>query len=476
MKKTNLIILLIFTIRLMAYAQSCLPDGISFYSQESIDDFHLNYPNCTEIEGNVWVADEGITNVDGLGVLTSIGGSLEFWSYDTTINLTGLINLTTIGGDLNFYGTPLVSLSGLDHLTSIGRDLNIYECYELIDLSGLQNLTSVGRDMAIMRSNLSNLSGLGKLYSIARDFWIIQTNCINLSGLNNLTTIGRDFHIKSNYSLENLSGLSALTSIGGDMVLIPYTSNYGNLSLVNMEGLDNLITIGGNLQMEENNSLIDLTGLENLRAIHGYLMLDKNQSLSSLQGINSLDTLNYGLYLRNNPAIASISTLQNLSILGGYIWIDSSGKLRSLSGLENINPENIYSLILTGNDSLSTCEVESICSYLANPDAEASIWYNAPGCNSKEEVEQACQASDISESGKISNFTLSPNPAHGVVNISGNLHFAIINITFYNNLGQKVMHQHENTDKVDISKLEQGLYIVEIEFNNQKIRKKLIII
>ena len=56
--------------------QACLPDGITFSTQEQIDNFQTNYPNCSEIEGSVAISGDDITNLNGLNVLTSIGGDL----------------------------------------------------------------------------------------------------------------------------------------------------------------------------------------------------------------------------------------------------------------------------------------------------------------------------------------------------------------------------------------------------------------
>jgi S-formylglutathione hydrolase FrmB len=53
---------------------SCLPQGITFTNQAQIDNFQTNYPGCTEIEGDVTIAGDDITNLNGLSVLTSIGG------------------------------------------------------------------------------------------------------------------------------------------------------------------------------------------------------------------------------------------------------------------------------------------------------------------------------------------------------------------------------------------------------------------
>ncbi len=55
------------------FSQPCLSEGITFTTQEQIDSFQINYPSCTEIEGDVGIYGDDITNLNGLNVLTSIG-------------------------------------------------------------------------------------------------------------------------------------------------------------------------------------------------------------------------------------------------------------------------------------------------------------------------------------------------------------------------------------------------------------------
>lgn len=80
MKKLILLIAYVLFIQIALYSQSCLPNGITFKSQAEIDNFQTNYPGCTEIEGplSIWdstYSHNDITNIDGLSVLTYIGGS-----------------------------------------------------------------------------------------------------------------------------------------------------------------------------------------------------------------------------------------------------------------------------------------------------------------------------------------------------------------------------------------------------------------
>ena len=76
MKKYYLILILFLFSTPFVLAQSCLPGGMTFSTQQQIDDFATNYPNCTEIEGNVLIEEsiyDDITNLNGLAQLTSFG-------------------------------------------------------------------------------------------------------------------------------------------------------------------------------------------------------------------------------------------------------------------------------------------------------------------------------------------------------------------------------------------------------------------
>jgi hypothetical protein len=143
---------LIFLLALVAisysivFSQGCLPEGITFEYQEQIDSFQINYPGCTEIEGDVII-----------GIL-DVGSDID--------NLNELDVLTTIGGNLNIYFTWLPNLSGLENLTSVGGVLEISYNEYLENLSGLENLSVVHGLVLHTNENLTNISALSSLDSI----------------------------------------------------------------------------------------------------------------------------------------------------------------------------------------------------------------------------------------------------------------------------------------------------------------------
>ncbi len=104
MKSLALIIFLLIFCQITVSSHPCLPDGIVFTTQAQIDSFQINYPNCTEIEGDVKIDGDDITNLNGLNVLTAIGGYLWFKGNVVLTNFTGLDNVTSIGGYLTIKG------------------------------------------------------------------------------------------------------------------------------------------------------------------------------------------------------------------------------------------------------------------------------------------------------------------------------------------------------------------------------------
>ena len=63
MKNSILFFLLVLTFQANVFSQGCLPEGITFTTQQQINDFQTNYPGCTEIEGDVEILNDNINNV-----------------------------------------------------------------------------------------------------------------------------------------------------------------------------------------------------------------------------------------------------------------------------------------------------------------------------------------------------------------------------------------------------------------------------
>jgi len=111
----------------------CLPEGIIISTQEQIDNFQVNYPGCIEIEGDVTINGDDISDLNGLDVLTAIGGSLTIESNNLLTSLAGLNSLTSIGGNLEIIANTVLSdITGLENIVAGSiADLNIYYNFDL---------------------------------------------------------------------------------------------------------------------------------------------------------------------------------------------------------------------------------------------------------------------------------------------------------------------------------------------------------
>jgi hypothetical protein len=350
--------------------QSCLPEGFEFTTQQQIDNFQTNYPGCAEIEGNVVVSGGGITNLDGLNILTSIDGYL--WIHD----------------NMN-----LVSLSGLEGVASIGGFLEI-----------------------------SNNAGFA-----------------NLAGLDGLTAIGGNFWISNLVSMTSLTGLEALNSVGGNMMI------GFNPVLTSLAALGGVSSIGSHLEISDNDALVNLSGLEGITSIGGNLEVAYNDALTSLTGLEGITSTGGSLWIYSNLVLNNLTGLDGMENIGANIWIDDNVGMTSLEGIDNLNANSIGDLTVSNNTQLSTCEIQSICDYLAAPNGEIVIENNAQGCNSIEEVEEACEIVSISEISNTGNITIFPNP----FSISTTMSYELkqpekVTLSIYKHLGQLIYQTKEN--------------------------------
>ncbi len=397
----------------------CLPYGnYYFLSQADIDNFQSYFPNCTELQGNVTIEGNGITTLNGLNNLTSIQGHFIMQGNSSLTSLMGLENLNSIGLSIQILNNDgLTNLSGLEGLSSVGGWFTLWYNSNLTNLTGLEGLTSIGESLQITRNS----------------------SLCTLTGLEQLNFIGDDLDINDNWYLTSLIGLNNLTSIQGGLFI---ASNY---SLINLTGLDGLTTIGGWLHMRYNDDLISLTGLENLTSIGGYLYIGEP----------------YG----GNPVLVDISALSGLTSIGGGLMVNHNNALNSLTGLDNIEAGTITDLTICNNSSLTTCEVQSICDYLASPYGIIEIHDNATECNSQEEVDTSCATIQVKDIIPKNVSFIYPNPTSTTITIetpATSYKNTFINI--FNISGKRLLQRQmtEQQTVVDVSGLVQGVYFVRI--------------
>jgi hypothetical protein len=194
-------------------------------------------------------------------------------------------------------------------------------------------------------------------------------------------------------------------------------------------------------------------------------------------------------YIKGDVSVSGsdISNLQILNVvisIGGKLSIHDNNILTSLSGLENINAGSIAGIQITNNPSLSTCNVQSICDYLAAPNAIVDIHDNATGCNSQEEVLQACIFGLSENNPSVNYLHIYPNPTATQFNITFTLeHSSKVMFEVYNRLGQEVaaivnenMTQGEHMVRWNIAGLSPGIYFYRFTADHRSSTGKLVVV
>ena len=147
--------------------------------------------------------------------------------------------------------------------------------------------------------------------------------------------------------------------------------------------------------------------------------------MTNLNGLHQIDSLS-SLVIEDNDALTSLSGLENLRRLGtgpGFkfkVEITGNSHLENLRGLDSLDYTSIRELRLQYNSKLSVCNIPPVCAYVKTA-APATIVGNAPGCNSKAEIQLACQTSPAEEPAvEDVAILVYPNPVHEALQIQVN--------------------------------------------------------
>lgn len=250
MKKLLLSTLLIFTYCLSANAQ-CPPDDIiTFSSQQELNNFAVNYPNCTQVNGSIHVGTGVPSNINDLSPLSQITvilTNLIIQNNPSLTNLNGLDNLFLIADDLAIEHNPMLTdISALSNVINISG-LWIINNPALSSLAGLENVIALNAmnisDMPLL-TDLPNLQIAQTINVLS----IINTGVIDLSGLENVASINA-VYIADNNELTDISGLEIVNNNEYSSLRI---INNSNLSVCYVQSICNYIAEGADARIFDN--------------------------------------------------------------------------------------------------------------------------------------------------------------------------------------------------------------------------------
>ncbi len=285
----------------------CPPGDVNLSSQAQVNQFLVDYPNCTQITGQL-VITGNTTDLSPLNRLTHITRSLVISGTELTdINgLTGLVSVGTfiqIGGENAPANPQLQNISGLNNVTSVGGAIIIIKNPSLTGITGFNALAQVGGAFDVRQNaNLTNIEGFVNLTTIGGYSYINDTKAVSIAGLSNLQSIGSFLILDNNANLISTSFLNNLTTVGGGLAI------RNNAQLQNLNGLSRLTSVGGKV----------------LRILNNTVLSD----ISALQNVNPATISEQGLMIENNPAL-SVCNLPNFCT---YLANPAATHPRTISG------------------------------------------------------------------------------------------------------------------------------------------------
>lgn len=132
---------------------TCGAGGLLLSSQQEVNDFPINFPDCTEFVGNLSVGNinsgpgsnlSNITDLSPLAQLIDIGGDLTIRGNPNLTNLNGLQNISSVDGILTIISNnSLLNLDELSQITNLNDFLYLGFNSALNDISGLDGIPSV---------------------------------------------------------------------------------------------------------------------------------------------------------------------------------------------------------------------------------------------------------------------------------------------------------------------------------------------
>ncbi len=409
----------------LAFCQ-CPAGDVLFTSQADLNQFVLDYPNCSVIQGNLTIQN-GVSDISSLSGLTSVQGelliqntSIETIEFDSLISLgprleilqnsnlktVSFLNLTNFFGDLSIWINSVIEeIHGFDNIEEL-NSLSLNNQYFLTTIPEFNNLVRVNQGIQIIENEslvsfagFISLSCAGQLHIHGND--ILE----NIPQFNNLTRIdsndGFGLIISVNSALVNFSGFENLEYSESFVISANGTGNPATIPRFNalkesdhiiissmgigeILGFENLEIIHGDLRID-NVGAVNITGFNKLKNVRD-IDIGENFFLQNITGFYELKRTNGKLRLFNNNALEIVSGFNIFERVNWDLLIGSNPKLINLDFLSKVmfvgENENFNELDIRFNIDLVDCSgISNLLNYGHLPN-DVEISNNGSDCNS----------------------------------------------------------------------------------------------
>lgn len=191
----------------------CPPRDVTLESQSDISEFLLNYPNCEDLNGSLYISGDSVTDISGLSNIKTIAGSLSF--HKTACKVVSFPYLTIVNGDVFFHQNYELDSVDLWHLDGT-VDLVYFHQNITLKQVKLCSVDSINEKFYFYQNDQLNDLCFDQLTGI-NEYLVIHkcTGLTNLNTFSNLRSVGEYLSITNNSSLTDCSGLCPLLNADG---------------------------------------------------------------------------------------------------------------------------------------------------------------------------------------------------------------------------------------------------------------------
>lgn len=461
---------------------------ITVSTQAEVDALAEKY---THITGRLNILGGDISDLSKFSDLKDIGRRLLIQDCPSITDLTGFSSLEKVGSlDANEELVirrmeGLTTLNGLQSLTSVGRRVGIRQNPALTTLDGLNNLVSIGENKINIGDDDCDDTDGEDLGNDALTDYCALASLVNAIGVTALEEGGSCITNNETYnpSFQNIvdgictsvftGDLTIATQTEVDALPIKYTHITGRLNILagdinDLSKFSNLKDIGRRLLMQDCPLITDLTGFSSLESIGSLdaneeLVIRRMEGLTTLNGLQSLTSVGRRVGIRQNTALTTLEGLNNLI---------SIGENKITIGDDDCDDTDGEDL---GNDALTDyCALASLVNAIGVTNLEeggSCISNNASFNPTLTDISSgSCSIALSSSTFTEDSFSLYPNPVMDVLNIYSFEKIDLIKII--NAQGMELL-KTTNTE-LNISHLPTGLYFVQISAGNKSAIKKMI--
>lgn len=448
----------------------CPPGEVQLNNQAQVNDFITDYPNCTEINGNLKI------------------GANDFGVYSNIDNISGFENINRIMGDLLIVNTSdLTDIQGFSQLSHVEGNVHVFYNDHLTNLTGLANLQTVNGSLKFLNNpELTTIGSMQDLVNVGADMVIADNVALtNLDAFGKLTTIGGYLTIRDNSTLTNIDELAKLGAIGNHLTISH------NTLIQNLQGLQSLATLGGDFNIALNENLAEIGDLSPMMQASSILRVAHNPNLSDCAAQAFCDHISNGggvEIIGNGAGCNSVIEIENscpmtlpVGLSGFRAEVKNKSVVLTWKTLTENNNEGFE--IQRSNDAINWTTVAWEAGQGNTTTTQTYTFTDARPMLGKSYYRLAQKDFD----GKIEHseilivsfyngvVSVYPNPVNDVLQITVADDMPIENIVIYNTSGSEVMRETVVSTNLNLARLDSGTYIIAIQVGGETVRQKLII-